>query len=118
MNSSPPTRRAVMIHEDGTVSVGTSGEAGGNAVSMRHAEMLQSALNESAGYNKYTVSVITDENLLVKIPEAVGSGNEPGACVKGCYIMRAKLTSQERYRLEERQRRLQGEEISTAPAWE
>ena len=66
-----------MIHEDGTVLVGISGEASGNAVSIRYADMLQNALNESAGYNKYTVSAITDENLLVKIPEAVGNGNEP-----------------------------------------
>ena len=66
-----------MIHEDGTVLVGISGEARGNAVSIRYADMLQNALNESAGYNKYTVSAITDENLLVKIPEAVGNGNEP-----------------------------------------
>ena len=38
-----------MIHEDGTVLVGISGEASGNAVSIRYADMLQNALNESGG---------------------------------------------------------------------
>lgn len=37
--------------------------------------MLQNALNESAGYNKYKVFASTDENLLTRIHEAVGNGS-------------------------------------------
>ncbi|WP_010250465.1 hypothetical protein [Acetivibrio cellulolyticus] len=74
---------SVILHEDGTVSVGISGAADGNVVYGKDfANKLQSALNESAGYNKYNVSHITDEALKAQIPNAVGNGNLPGVCAE------------------------------------
>jgi len=72
---------SVFLHEDGTVSVGISGEAEGNMVSKTYSTKLQNTLNEHAGYNKYTVSNITDEELLSKI-KPTEEGNIPGNCAE------------------------------------
>ena len=72
---------SVIVHENGTVSVGISGEASGNTNSFLYAQKLQVALNESAGYEKYKVSAKTDNALLNQI-EVVVTGNIPGVCAE------------------------------------
>ncbi len=60
---------AVFLHEDGTVSVGISGKAGGSKGNNEYARQLENALNESAGEKKYVVSSIVNDELREMIIE-------------------------------------------------
>ncbi|MCI8628264.1 MAG: RHS repeat-associated core domain-containing protein [Firmicutes bacterium] len=73
---------SIFIHENGQVSVGISGASEGKHYSFKFAEKLQETLNNEAGYNKYIVSPITDDELRSQILYPVGNGNLPGVCAE------------------------------------
>ncbi len=70
---------AVFLHEGGDVSVGISGEARGNRINNEYAKQLENALNESAGEKRYTVSSITDDDLMMDIAQAERNAKFPKA---------------------------------------